>query len=144
MKKVMMVIIAFSFASITMLSCTQKAEDIKLSDLKTACDFVSALGKVADAGIKWEEKYDKVRKEDEFDSEAASKSESGGLEELEIYNKRIKEKEDKLWAEREVLKKKLREITEAAGKKYTEIGVKECPDFEMLEKKFKDSGLPLN
>ena len=140
----MMVIIAFSFASITMLSCTQKAEDIKLSDLKTACDFVSALGKVADAGIKWEEKYDKVRKEDEFDSEAASKSESGGLEELEIYNKRIKEKEDKLWAEREVLKKKLREITEAAGKKYTEIEVKECPDFEMLEKKFKDSGLPLN
>lgn len=140
----MMVIIAFSFASITMLSCTQKAEDIKLSDLKTACDFVNALGKVADAGIKWEEKYDKVRKEDEFDSEAASKSESGGLEELEIYNKRIKEKEDKLWAEREVLKKKLREITEAAGKKYTEIEVKECPDFEMLEKKFKDSGLPLN
>ena len=48
MKKVMMVIIAFSFASITMLSCTQKAEDIKLSDLKTACEIVSALIKVAD------------------------------------------------------------------------------------------------
>ncbi len=138
----MMVIIAFSFASMTMLSCTQKAEDIKLSDLKTACDFVSALGKVADAGIKWEEKKDKLRKEDEFDSEGFD-SQKEALEGLEIHNKRIKEKEDKLWAEREVLKKKLREIIEAAGKKYTEIEVKECPDFEMLEKKFKDSGLPL-
>ena len=58
----MMVIIAFSFASMTMLSCTQKAEDIKLSDLKTACDIVNALIKVADAGIKWEEKYDKENK----------------------------------------------------------------------------------
>ena len=48
MKKVMMVIIAFSFASMIMSSCTQKAEDIKLSDLKTACEIVSALIKVAD------------------------------------------------------------------------------------------------
>jgi len=134
MKKVMMAFIAFSFASMTMLSCTQKPEEIKLSDLKTACDFVSALGKIADAGIKWEEKYDKEIIKDHFDSEK---------EGLEIYEKRKKEKEDKLFAEREVLKKKLREITEAAGKKYTETEVKECPDFEMLEKKFKDSGLPL-
>ena len=131
----MMVIIAFSFASMTMLSCTQKAEDIKLSDLKTACDIVNALIKVADAGIKWEEKYDKEIKEDDFDSEK---------EGLEIYQKRIKEKEEKLWAEREVLKKKLREIIEAAGKKYTAAEIRECPNFEIVEKKLKDSGLPLN
>ena len=131
----MMVIIAFSFASITMLSCTQKAEDIKLSDLKTACDIVNALIKVADAGIKWEEKYDKEIKEDDFDSEK---------EELEIYQKRIKEKEEKLWAEREVLKEKLKEIAEVAEKKYTAAEIRECPNFEIVEKKLKDSGLPLN
>lgn len=135
MKKVMMVIIAFSFASMTMLSCTQKAEDIKLSDLKTACDIVNALIKVADAGIKWEEKYDKEIKEDDFDSEK---------EELEIYQKRIKEKEEKLWAEREVLKEKLKEIAEVAEKKYTAAEIRECPNFEIVEKKLKDSGLPLN
>jgi hypothetical protein len=120
MKKVMMVIIAFSFASMTMLSCTQKAEDIKLSDLKTACDFVSAMGKIADAQIK-------------NDKDSNASIEKGTWSEESSKNAN---------AYREVLKNKLQEITEAAGKKYTEIEAKECPDFQMLEKKFKDSGLP--
>lgn len=133
----MMVIIAFSFASITMLSCTQKAEDIKLSDLKTACDFISAMGKVADAQIKNEKDRDeKVAEIEELRTEVMS------TEALEKLIKKQAEVDEKYWDYRDVLKKKLKEIIEAGGKKYTYSEAKECPDYEMLEKKLKDSGLP--
>lgn len=128
MKKVMMVITAFSFASITMLSCTQKAEDIKLSDLKTACDVVSSVGIVADAQIK--------NKKDREES-----LEKIGKEDWEKYTKESDEIEKKYWELSEVLEKKLKEIMEVAEKKYTKKELQECPGIESLEKKLKDSGL---
>jgi hypothetical protein len=137
MKKVMMVIIAFSLASITMLSCTQKAEDIKLSDLKTACEVVSSLGKVADAQIKNEK--DRDEKDGELEE---SRSEISDPEALEKLIKEQAEVEKKYWDYRDVLKKKLNEIMEVAEKKYTVKELKECPDIDIVSKKLKDSGLP--
>jgi hypothetical protein len=137
MKKVMMVIIAFSLASITMLSCTQKAEDIKLSDLKTACEVVSSLGKVADAQIKNEK--DRDEKDGELEE---SRSEISDPEALEKLIKEQAEVEKKYWDYRDVLKKKLNEIMEVAEKKYTVKELKECHDIDIVSKKLKDSGLP--
>ncbi len=133
----MMVIIAFSLASITMLSCTQKAEDIKLSDLKTACEVVSSLGKVADAQIKNEK--DRDEKDGELEE---SRSEISDPEALEKLIKEQAEVEKKYWDYRDVLKKKLNEIMEVAEKKYTVKELKECPDIDIVSKKLKDSGLP--
>ena len=133
----MMVIIAFSFASITMLSCTQKAEDIKLSDLKTACEVVSSLGKVADAQIKNEKDRDEKYRESE-----ESKFETSDPEEAEKLIKEQAEVDKKYWDYRDVLKKKLNEIMEVAEKKYTVKELKECPDIDIVSKKLKDSGLP--
>ena len=91
----MMVIIAFSFASMTMLSCTQKAEDIKLSDLKTACEVVSSLGKVADAQIKNEKDRDEKYRESE-----ESKFETSDPEEAEKLIKEQAEVDKKYWSSR--------------------------------------------
>lgn len=138
----MMVIIAFSFASITMLSCTQKAEDIKLSDLKTACEVVSSLGKVADAQIKNEKDRDEKDGELEESRSEIMRSEISDPEALEKLIKEQAEVDKKYWDYRDVLKKKLNEIMEVAEKKYTVKELKECPDIDIVSKKLKDSGLP--
>lgn len=52
MKKVMAILGVALFTSMIMLGCTQKPENIKLSDLKTACDYIDALEKCGDAIIK--------------------------------------------------------------------------------------------
>ena len=105
MKKVMMIFGAISFASMIMVSCTEKAEDIQLSDLKTVCDYVDAMEKVCDAAIK-----------------------TRGDKSLEDLSQ---EEKDYL----KVLKAKAKDIGKAAKKKYTEKEAKECSNFERMDAK---------
>ncbi len=107
MKKVMMIFVAMSFASMIMLSCTQKAEDIKLSNLKTACDYIDAMEKISDAAIKT--KGDKSK---------------GDLSQ-----------EDKNYLK--VLKNKIEDIGGSAKKKYTPKEFQECSNYEIAIDKIK-------
>ena len=103
----MMIFVAMSFASMIMLSCTQKAEDIKLSNLKTACDYIDAMEKISDAAIKT--KGDKSK---------------GDLSQ-----------EDKNYLK--VLKNKIEDIGGSAEKKYTLAELEECSNFEIAIDKIK-------
>lgn len=90
------------------VSCSQKPEDIKISDLKTPCDHLDALEKVIDAIIKIK----------------------GTTSREDLSQKDI----DYL----EVLFAKAEEIGEASSKKYTSTDVENCPNsvryMDKLEK----------
>ena len=103
----MMIFGAISFASMIMVSCTEKAEDIQLSDLKTVCDYVDAMEKVSDAAIK-----------------------TRGDKSLEDLSQ-----EEKNYLK--VLKAKAKDIGKAAEKKYTNKEVKECSNYEIVKDKAK-------
>jgi len=85
------------------ISCSTNADDIKLNDLKTSCDYVDAINTIAEKMIML--KGDK--KTDQLSPEVKS--------EMEVWTK------------------KLKEISLAAAKKYTEAEIKECADFEKLK-----------
>jgi len=105
MKKYLVIVLC---ASMTIVSCAQKPEDIKISDLKTACDYIDALEKVIDAALKI--------------------GDASSWEDLSQKDK------DYL----KVLLVKAEEIGEAAGKKYTAADIENCPNsvkyMDKLEK----------
>ncbi len=96
------------FASMIMLGCTQKPENIKLSDLKTACDYVEAVEECVDAMTKI---MDNKKRED------LSQEDKDNMK---------------------VLKDKIKDIGKAASKKYTDDEAKECPSFERVKEKLKN------
>ena len=105
MKKKIILLKAPLFIMLTMLSisCSTNADDIKLNDLKTSCDYVDAMNKIYEQMIK-------IKGDTKVSELGAEKK-----------------------AEMEVCTKKMKEIALAASKKYTEAEVKECADFEKLK-----------
>jgi hypothetical protein len=85
------------------ISCSNNADDVKLNDLKTSCDYVDAINTIEENMIML--KGDK--KTDQLTPQVKS--------EMEVWTK------------------KLKEISLAAAKKYTEAEIKECADFEKLK-----------
>ena len=97
---------AIIIASSMLISCSQKPTEIKLSDLKTACDYVDAIEKCFDALIEL----------------------TGDMENFDDLPKNEQE-----YAKQ--LEDKLEEIGKAAEKKYTEAEIKECENFERVKEK---------
>ena len=58
MKNTITVFVSILFASLVLSGCSSDPKDIKLSDLKTVCDYVDAAEKVMDAAISIGEKKD--------------------------------------------------------------------------------------
>ena len=98
------------FTSMIMLGCTQKPENIKLSDLKTACDYIDALEKCGDAIIK-------------LKKPALTRYQEGGKS-LEDFSQEIK-----------VLQEKIEVIGKAGDKKFTKDEFNECPSFDRIKEK---------
>ena len=97
------------FASMGAIGCTQKPEDIKLSELESTCDYVDAIEICVDAAI-----------------------EMMGDKEFEDLSEEEKEY-------LEVIEDKLEDIERAGSKKFTESEVKECPNFERVKEKVEKS-----
>ena len=110
MKKVMAILGVALFTSMIMLGCTQKPENIKLSDLKTACDYIDALEKCGDAIIKLKKR-------------ALTRYQEGGKS-LEDFSQEIK-----------VLQEKIEVIGKAGDKKFTKDEFNECPSFDRIKEK---------
>ena len=110
MKKVMAILGVALFTSMIMLGCTQKPENIKLSDLKTACDYIDALEKCGDAIIKLKKL-------------ALIRYQEGGNS-LEDFSQEIK-----------VLQEKIDVIGKAGDKKFTKDEFNECPSFDRIKEK---------
>ena len=105
MKNTITAFVSLLLISVLASGCSSDPRDIKLSDLKSACDYVDAAEKVLDAAIAIGDNKD--------------------LEKLtEADKKEIKELEDKM-----------EEIGKAAEKKYTEAEVMECKSFERVKEK---------
>ena len=98
------------FTSMILLGCTQKPENIKLSDLKTACDYIDALEKCGDAIIKLKKL-------------ALIRYQEGGNS-LEDFSQEIK-----------VLQEKIEVIGKAGDKKFTKDEFNECPSFDRIKEK---------
>lgn len=92
---------------ISSFGCSQKPQDIKLSDLHTACDYIDAVDQVCDVAIelKGEKKINDLTEED---------------------RKKYEE-----------LKSKAIQIAFAGGKKYTGAEFEECPKQKELAEKIK-------
>jgi hypothetical protein len=90
------------------ISCGRKAEDIRLSDLKTACDYVTAMTDV-------------------FDEAQIIIKDTKHWEDLNNLQK------EKL----KILRNKLDEISEAAKKKFTKAEAKECSNYKKMVEKAK-------
>jgi hypothetical protein len=99
-KSFLLVLITFAI-----ISCSKKPEDIKLSDLKSSCDYVDALEIVIDEGL------------------------------LLFKNKKIEELSPEEHSYLQTLKTKLNDIGEAAEKKFTISEVRECSKFKLLDEK---------
>ena len=110
MKKVMTILGVALFTSMILLGCTQKPENIKLSDLKTACDYIDALEKCGDAIIKLKKL-------------ALIRYQEGGNS-LEDFSQEIK-----------VLQEKIEVIGKAGDKKFTKDEFNECPSFDRIKEK---------
>ena len=110
MKKVMAILGVALFTSMIMLGCTQKPENIKLSDLKTACDYIDALEKCGDAIIK-------------LKKTALTRYQEGGNS-LEDFSQEIK-----------VLQEKIEVIGKAGDKKFTKDEFNECHSFDRIKEK---------
>ena len=110
MKKVMTILGVALFTSMIMLGCTQKPENIKLSDLKTACDYIDALEKCGDAIIKLKKL-------------ALIRYQEGGNS-LEDFSQEIN-----------VLQEKIDVIGKAGDKKFTKDEFNECPSFDRIKEK---------
>ena len=98
------------FTSMILLGCTQKPENIKLSDLKTACDYIDALEKCGDAIIKLKKL-------------ALIRYQEGGNS-LEDFSQEIN-----------VLQEKIDVIGKAGDKKFTKDEFNECPSFDRIKEK---------
>ena len=110
MKKVMTILGVALFTSMILLGCTQKPENIKLSDLKTACDYIDALEKCGDAIIKLKKL-------------ALIRYQEGGNS-LEDFSQEIN-----------VLQEKIDVIGKAGDKKFTKDEFNECPSFDRIKEK---------
>jgi hypothetical protein len=109
MKNTITVFVSILFASLVLSGCSSDPKDIKLSDLKSACDYVDAAEKIIDATIDFGKNKD--------------------LDNLS--------KEDK--KEIKALQDKIEEIGEAAEKKYTRTELNECKSFERIKEKAEDA-----
>jgi hypothetical protein len=98
----------------TSLGCSRNPQDIKLSDLHTACDYIDAIDQVCDVAIdlKGDKKINDLSEEDK-----------------------------KKYME---LKTKAFQIAFAGGKKYTGAEFQECPKQKELEEKIKKAFERLN
>ena len=105
MKRTLYFILLMLIASTVLTSCSQKPEDIKLSDLKTPCDYLDAIEKCVDSAI-----------------ETIGNKSYDDLDENE--KKHLKS-----------LKKKIIQIGQAADKKYTEAKGEECESFDRIRAK---------
>lgn len=105
MKNTITVVVSLLFASLVLSGCSSDPKDIKLSDLKTVCDYVDAAEKVMDAAIRIGEKRD-----------------------LKNFSEKDKE-------ELKALEKKIEEIGKAAEKKFTREEAQECKSFERVAEK---------
>ena len=110
MKKVMTILGVALFTSMILLGCTQKPENIKLTDLKTACDYIDALEKCGDAIIKLKKL-------------ALIRYQEGGNS-LEDFSQEIN-----------VLQEKIDVIGKAGDKKFTKDEFNECPSFDRIKEK---------
>lgn len=93
----------------TSWGCSQNPQEIKLSELHTACDYIDAIDQVCDAAIE-------IRGNRKF------------TDINEDEKKKIKD-----------LKSKAYQIAFAGGKKYTAAEFKECPKQKELEEKLKSA-----
>ncbi len=102
------------FTSMILLGCTQKPENIKLSDLKTACDYIDALEKCGDAIIKLKN----------LEIHALIRYQEGSGKSLEDFSQEIN-----------VLQEKIDVIGKAGDKKFTKDEFNECPSFDRIKEK---------
>jgi len=93
------------FASMGAIGCTQKPEDIKLTELETTCDYLDAFEICADAAIE-------IMGEKEFED--------------------LSEEEKEYM---EVIEEKIDDIERAGSKKFTKSEIEECPSFERVKEK---------
>jgi hypothetical protein len=101
MKKIITLFLLFIF-----FSCSQKPEEIKLSDLGTACEYL-------DASIMLVDEANKIRNENK----------NVKIGELEIEQLKL-------------IDQKIKDIRNAGSKKYTIEEFKECSSYEILVEKF--------
>jgi hypothetical protein len=91
----------------TSLGCSRNPQEIKLSDLRTACDYIDAIDQVCDVAI---------------DLKGGKKINDISEEDKKKY---------------EELKSKAIQIAFAGGKKYTGAEFEECPKQKELAEKIK-------
>lgn len=99
----------FVFLMFAVMACSDRPEDIKLSDLDTACEYIDAVERCADVILK-------IMDGKDFDDLDDLKEES--VERLEN------------------LTFKIQQIVRAADKKYTTDELEECPNYDDVEDKF--------
>jgi hypothetical protein len=98
--------------SLFLMGCSQKTNEIQVEDLKTPCDFVNAVGKVADEMIK---------KGGTSNSRDLSTEQKLELEKLDKVMKTLK--------------------SEIHRKNFPIRELEKCPDFKSVDKKMKLLGL---
>jgi Spy/CpxP family protein refolding chaperone len=105
MKKITTFLGAALFASLILSSCGTDAKDIKLSDLDTACDYVEAM-------IICAEEMTEIKGDHDNRSDLSK-------DEQEEYKE---------------ISQKMRDVSQACRKKFTKAEVKECDDYDELDK----------
>jgi hypothetical protein len=113
--------------SIFMITCKQKPEDIKLSDMNNACDYLNAAERIIDAFL------ERTKWENLSDEEKEGKNVILKDPRCESCNLYISENKIK---ELIVLADKFNDLDNAASKKYTIEELQECNDYDRLKIKF--------
>jgi benzoyl-CoA reductase/2-hydroxyglutaryl-CoA dehydratase subunit BcrC/BadD/HgdB len=111
-------IILITLITTTLNSCNSKPEEIKLTELKTACDYIKAEESIVDEFLKLQEQHPEALK-GLFLFAAGDKP----IIETEFTNKFKK------------LYKKLEELDNASRMKFTSAEFKECSNTDVLDKK---------
>jgi len=110
-------VVTMLLVSITFfLSCKQKAKDIKLNDLKSACDYIDAGGIIADEMIELKKQH--------------PRDIALGFRMAVAAGDPIGEFKSEYTSKYQALKDKLADIGKAAEKKFTEKEVQECDSFK--------------
>ena len=123
--------IFFLGISILLITCKQEPEDIKLSDMNNACDYLNATEIIIDAILektKWEDLTDEEKEGDNFILKDPR------CESCNLYISKNKLEEIK------ILLEKIKDLDNAASKKYTIEELKECNNFDKLKIKFSTYG----
>ena len=113
MKKINVLVLEILLPSMILAGCTKKSEDIELSDLKTACDYVDAYELLGDSMIKLMVLEPGIHK---------------GREIVTVFEGVSQEEKDRF----KVLKEKRRLVHRARLEKYTNEELMECSNYQRV------------